>query len=71
MSGFSEQLKTCREKSGLRQEDVARRLGIVYRTYRRYESGETEPTISVAVRLADFFQLSLDDLAGRTDRRDG
>ena len=40
---------------------------MIYRTYRRYESGETEPTISIALQLADFFQVSLDYLSGRTD----
>ena len=66
MSEFSERLKQCRQAKGLRQQDVAEQLGIIYRTYRRYESGETEPTISIALQLADFFQVSLDELAGRT-----
>ena len=67
MSEFSERLKQCRHAKGLRQQDVAEQLGIIYRTYRRYESGETEPTISIALQLADFFQVSLDYLSGRTD----
>ena len=67
MSEFSERLKQCRQAKGLRQQDVAEQLGISYRTYRRYESGETEPTISIALQLADFFQVSLDYLSGRTD----
>ena len=69
MSQFSERLKQCREVTGLRQQDAAEQLGIIYRTYRRYETGETEPTISVAAQLADFYQVSLDYLTGRTDRR--
>ena len=67
MSEFSERLKQCRQAKGLRQQDVAEQLGIIYRTYRRYESGETEPTIPIALQLADFFQVSLDYLSGRTD----
>ena len=67
MSKFSERLKQCRQAKGLRQQDVAEQLGMIYRTYRRYESGETEPTIYIALQLADFFQVSLDYLSGRTD----
>ena len=45
---FQDRLKECRQAKGLRQQDAAEQLGIIYRTYRRYETGETEPTISVA-----------------------
>ena len=67
-NNFKERLKQCRQSAGLRQQDVAEELGIIYRTYRRYESGETEPTISIAARLADFFHVSLDYLSGRSDQ---
>ena len=73
MSEFSERLKQCRQAKGLRQQDVAEQLGIIYRTYRRYESGERETPAwvvvklaEIALQLADFFQVSLDELAGRT-----
>ena len=68
---FSARLRAHRHNSGLTQEDVARKTGIAYSTYRRYEQGGTVPDLLTAIRLADFFQVSLDDLAGRTDRRDG
>lgn len=68
MPEFKDRLKECRQAKGLRQQDAAEQLGIIYRTYRRYETGETEPTISVAAQLADFFGVSLDFLAGRTDQ---
>ena len=54
MPEFKDRLKECRQAKGLRQQDAAEQLGIIYRTYRRYETGETEPTISVAAQLADF-----------------
>lgn len=49
------------------QEDAARDLNLKYSTYRRYEKGGTEPTISTAARMADYFHVSLDYLAGRTE----
>ena len=46
---------------------MAKELGLVFRSYRRYECGESEPTLSTLIRLADYFHVSLDYLAGRTD----
>ena len=37
------------------------------RTYQYYESGEREPTLSTLIRMADFYGVSIDYLAGRTD----
>ena len=42
-------------------------MNIRYSTYRRYEQGGTEPTVSDAARIADYFAVSLDYLAGRGD----
>lgn len=67
MANFNERLKECRKKVNLRQEDVVTGVRIAYSTYRRYERGGTEPTLSDAARIADFFNVSLDYLAGRTD----
>ena len=47
------------------QEDAARQIGIAYSTYRRYEQGGTVPDLLTASKLADFFEVSLDFLAGR------
>ena len=69
MSTFSDRLKECRKKTGLHQEEAAKCLEIGYSTYRRYEQGGTEPTISEAARMAEFFGVSLDYLTGRKDER--
>ena len=67
MEKFNVRLRTCRQNKGLTQEDTAHTLGFRYSTYCRYEHGGTEPTISDAARIADFFGVSLDYLAGRID----
>ncbi len=36
-------------------------------TYRRYESGEREPTATVLWKMADVFEVSVDYLIGRSD----
>ena len=67
MSTFSERLLTLREDKKLSQAAVAKETGITTRTYQRSEAGEREPMVSALVRIADFYGVSMDYLAGRTD----
>ena len=62
---FSENLLYLRKAKGLKQQEVADALEISLRAYRYYESGEREPQVSLLVRMADFFGVSLDELVGR------
>lgn len=70
MSVFSSQLLAQRKTLGLNQADMAKTLGIPFRSYRRYESGESEPTISTLCTIADYFNVSLDYLVGRSSTRE-
>ena len=49
------------------QKDIAKSVGLSLRAYQRYEKGEREPTSSVLIALADYFDVSLDYLVGRSD----
>jgi transcriptional regulator with XRE-family HTH domain len=49
---------------GLTQSALAERIGVHVRQIRRYESGEQQPVLAVAVRLAATLGVSLDELAG-------
>lgn len=69
MSIFSERLAELRDSRNLSQKDVAKEFGVVVRAYQRYEYGEREPQLSVLIRMADFYGVSIDYLAGRTDER--
>ena len=62
---FSEHLLYLREKRGLKQTDVAAAIGITERGYRNYERGRREPALSTLIALADFYDLSLDELVCR------
>ena len=70
MLKLSERLHRLRKERSLRQEDAARELCIALNSYSRYERGEREPTASVLVQMADFYDVSLDYLVGRSDRRE-
>ena len=65
MSAFSENLKTCRKRLHESQEVVAVHCGISSMSYRRYESGEREPPLRKLCILADYYGVTLDQLAGR------
>lgn len=70
MSVFSERLIELRKTRALSQTDAAKEFGVVVRAYQRYEYGEREPQLSVLVRIADFYDVSLDYLAGRSEARE-
>ena len=62
-------IKDLREDSDLRQTDVAEATGIDQRTLSNYETGKTNPDSFALIRLADFFDVSIDYLLGRTNLR--
>ena len=67
MSILSERLLALRKKAGITQEEASERSGIHYRSYRRYESGEWEPSASTLGVLADLYGVSTDYLLGRNE----
>lgn len=64
---FHERLRELRLSRGITAKSMAELLHMVYRNYQRYETGEVDPPLSKAVALADFFDVSLDYLVGRSD----
>ena len=62
---FSENLRRLRKETGLKQTELAEKIGISWRAYQTYERGEREPVLSTLVALADFYNLSLDELVCR------
>ena len=69
MSIFSERLIHLRKCSNLSQASVAEGIRLSMRAYQKYEYEESEPKLSVAARIADFYGVSLDYLAGRSEER--
>ncbi len=67
MFNFGEHLKNLRKSKELTQKQVASILGISERGFQRYELNERKPTYEILVSLADFFDVSLDYLVGRSD----
>ena len=59
-------IKDLREDRDLRQSDLANATGIDQRTISNYETGKTSPDAYALIKLADFFDVSIDYLVGRT-----
>ncbi len=69
MAKLSERLLRLRTAKKLRQEDIAREGGVGFSTYRRYETGERDPSVSTLWKLADFYGVTVDYLIGRSDEK--
>lgn len=60
-------LKELRIKKGINQEELAKIVNTTQRTISNYEKENgTEPTLEMLIKLADYFNVSLDYLCGRT-----
>jgi transcriptional regulator with XRE-family HTH domain len=73
MSGndFGKRFKKLREEAGVSQLEIARFIGKTQNAIFRYETGKSEPSIKTLVMLADYFQVSLDYLCCRTEKKQG
>ena len=64
---FGSRLLEARKRRGLSQEDLAQFLGTKGPAIGRYERDEMKPSIEVAAKMADYLEVSLDYLVGKTD----
>jgi len=65
MEIFAEHLRNIRKSKNLTQKQVAEGIGVAECIYQRYEHGKTKPSFDSLWALADFFDVSMDDLMGR------
>lgn len=64
---YFRRLRDLREDHDLMQKEIAAILGIQQTVYSRYERGFQTIPVEHLIRLADFYQVSIDYLLGRTD----
>ena len=63
-------IRDLREDHDLTQAQVGRAINVPQRTYAYYESGQRMVPPHVLCALADFYQVSVDYILGRTDRKE-
>lgn len=60
-------LKELRQKQGISQKDFAALIGIPANTYNQWENGKRQPDNETMLKLAEYFNVSVDYLLGRDD----
>lgn len=70
MVQLGERLKLLRKERNLKQREMAEQFGIALITYQCYEYASRTPDLSSLIAIADFFDVSLDYLVGRSDDRE-
>lgn len=69
MSIIAERIRTLREELFLTQSQLAEKINIAVSSISQYESGDRTPSDEVKIKLANFFDVSLDFLMGISDIR--
>ncbi|HEL9639368.1 TPA: helix-turn-helix transcriptional regulator [Streptococcus suis] len=64
---FTERLKALRKEAGLTQKDIAQHFKFSQPAYQQWESGKKNPGKETLEKFADFFDVSVDYLLGKTD----
>ena len=69
--GYYQRLKDLKEDADLTQKQVSEIIGVSINHYGKYERGETDIPFEKVITLANFYDVSLDYIAGRTNFKQG
>ncbi|MCI5529361.1 MAG: helix-turn-helix domain-containing protein [Blautia sp.] len=64
-----QRIQDLRNDADLSQKQISEILHISQRSYSHYETGSRNIPIEMLIRLADYYDISLDYLVGRTDNK--
>jgi len=67
---FNDRLKILRIERGLTQDKAARSIDMPSRSYQRLEMDGCKTHYDTLLKIADYYDVSVDWLMGRTDRRE-
>ena len=62
-------LRELRDEKNLTQTEIAKMLGMSQTGYSKYETGENDIPTDVLIKLAKFYNTSIDYLLGQTDNK--
>lgn len=62
-------LKLLREEAGISQKQLAESIGVSQQSINKYENHNIEPDIHTMIRIADYFDTSVDFLIGHSEVR--
>ena len=61
---WNENMRLCRERYNYSQKELSAMLNVSERTLQRYESGMSEPTLSILLNLSKIYEISVDAIIG-------
>ena len=64
---FAERVKMLRKQQNIKQSELGEMVGLTYTAISDIERGRRTTTIEKLVAIADYFEVSIDYLVGRTD----
>ncbi len=67
MNKFSEVLKSLRLEKGVSRKELGKTLCVSERLISYWENGDRECNFTMLISIANYFDVSLDYLLGRTD----
>ena len=67
MGKINDRIKLLRTSNGVTQKQLADILGVAEVSLQRFEYGSARPSLDTLISLADYFNVSLDYLVGRSD----
>jgi len=67
---FNDRLKILRAERGLTQDSVAKAMDMPVRSYQRLEMDGAKTHYDTLMKIADYYDVSVDWLMGRTDKRE-
>lgn len=62
---FANNMKTLRSDKKIGQSTLAKALNVSIKTISHWETGYSEPSIAQLVQIADFLDVTLDELVGK------
>lgn len=61
-NNFSQNLRLLRKKASLTQKEMSAQIGIRRPAYGAYEEGRSEPCMDTLIKIADYYDITIDDL---------
>lgn len=70
LKNFPERLRSLRMTTGISQVDLGKDIGASKQSIANLENGHRTPGLDLFISIADYFVVSLDYLAGRSDKKE-
>lgn len=65
-----ERIRDLREDNDLKQKDLASYLSVDQSTYSDYENGRINVPVDMLIKIAEYYNISLDYLVGRSNTKE-